>query len=149
MTPREAIRFIHRHGVVLESSKGLEPSLAAAIAGAPIAGSWWVHAKGHEIYAITEKVRDSKAVLVCTLAKGRITYVHRRLWPAFIKLASRFPDGALDRVHEVHTLGGRHKREDVPFPQWVPPPVLSAARSLSPGEARARIRLWLERYGVD
>jgi len=148
MTPQEAIRFVRRHGVVLESSKGLEPSLAAEIAGEAIAGSWWGHPKGHEIYEVTERVRDSKVVLVCTLAKGRITYIHRDLWAAFVKLAERFPPGRLDRVHEVHTVGGRHKREDVPFPDWVAPATFAAARSLSSGEAKEKIHVWLQRYGA-
>lgn len=148
MTPRDAIAFIRRHGVVLEAAKGLEPSLAAKIVGGPITGSWWGHAKGHEIYELTQKIHDSKAVLICTLANGRTTYIHRRLWPAFVRLAARFPSGALDRVQEVHTASGRHQRQDIGFPDWVPEPILAFARSLPESEARGQIQVWLERYGV-
>jgi hypothetical protein len=147
MTPRNAITFIRRHGVVLEAARGLEPSLAAKVAGGPITGSWWGHAKGHEIYALTQMVHDSSAVLVCTLAKGRITYVHRRLWPAFVRLAKRFPAGALDKVQEIHTATGRHQRRDISFPEWVPEATVAAARSLSEREASSQIDAWLQRYG--
>lgn len=148
MTPRDAITFIRRHGVVLEAAKGLEPSLAAKVTGGPIAGSWWGHSKGHEIYELTQTVHDSSAVLVCTLAKGRITYVHRRLWPAFVRLAKRFPAGALDKVREVHTATGRHQRQDIAFPDWVPATTAAASRSLSEREASSQIDMWLQRYGT-
>jgi hypothetical protein len=147
MTPGAAIAFIRRHGVVLQAARGFEPSFAAQVAGAPIKGSWWAHPKGHEIFDLLQKVHDSSAVLVCTLAGGRITYVHRRLWPAFIRLAEHFPPGALDQVREVHTSSGRHERRDVAFPDWVPAPVLARARSLSAAKSRAQIDVWLERYG--
>ena len=148
MDRRQALRFVRRHGVVLEAARGAEPSLAARIAGEALTGSWWGHPAGHAIYAVLQALRDSDAVLVCTLAGGRITYVHRHLWPAFVKLAQRFPAGALDQVREEHTPAGTHRRQVVPFPTWVPAPVLAAARSLSTSEARALIRVWLDRYGA-
>ena len=148
MTPRQAVDFIRRHGVVLEAANGLEPSLAALVAGGPISGSWWGHAKGQEIYALTQTIHDSKAVLICTLARGRITYIHRRLWPPFVRMADRFPRHVLDKVREIHLPSGRHKRQDVPFPEWVPEAILESAGSLSVGEATHQIQTWVQRYGV-
>ena len=148
MTARQAIDFIRYHGVVLEAAKGLEPSLAVRIAGGPIRGSWWSHPMGHEIFALTQKVRDSKAVLICTLARGKITYIHRRLWPAFVRMARKFPSHALDKVQEVHLPSGRHHRHYIPFPDWVPEPVLNSAKRLSARDAAAEIQVWLQRYGA-
>ncbi len=142
------MNFIRYRGVVLEAANGLEPSLAVRIAGGPIRGSWWSHPMGYEIFALTQKVRDSKAVLVCTLARGKITYIHRRLWPAFVRMAKMFPSHALDRVQEVHLPSGRHQRQDTPFPKWVPESVLDAARALSTQEAAVEIQVWLHRYGA-
>jgi len=147
LTPRQALAFVRRHGVVLESARGLEPSLAATVAGEPISGSWWSHRLSHEIYACTDRMRHSPAILTCTVAT-RLTYVHRRLWPAFVRLADRFPTGALDRVVEIHTPSGRHRRQDVAFPQWVPADVMTRAESMSQDAAAAQIAVWLERYGV-
>jgi hypothetical protein len=48
MTPKQAIAFVKANGVVLESGRGAVPSLAEAIAGAPIRGSWWAHPKAND-----------------------------------------------------------------------------------------------------
>ena len=141
--------FIRYHGLILESARGLEPSLAEQIAGQPIKGSWWGHPKGPHIYELTQMVRESKAVLICTLAEGRITYIHRRLWPFFVRLSQRFPVGSLDEVREVHLPSGRHKRQNIPFPEWVPKEVTTRAGGLPLEEAERGIAKWLERYASD
>ncbi len=148
MTPRQVMDFIRYHGVVLQSAKGLEPSLAARIAGGPIHGSWWGHPMSHEIFALIQNVHESKAAVVCTLARGKITYIHRHLWPAFVRMARRFPGHALDKVHEVHLPSGRHQRQDIPFPDWVPESVLNSAKRISAQDAAAEIHVWLQRYGA-
>jgi len=148
MNSRQAMDFIRYHGVVLQSAKGFEPSLAARIAGEPIRGSWWGHPRSHDIYAVMQKVDNSKAVLTCTLANDKITYIHRRLWPAFVRLANRFPRQALCKVEQVHLPSGKHERQDISFPKWVPISVLRTASRLSPSEAEAEIAVWLQRYGV-
>ncbi len=149
MTLRQAMDFIRYPGVVLQSAKGLEPSLAAQIVGGPIQGSWWSHPKGHEIYALIQKIHKSKAVLICTLANDKITYLHRRLWPAFVRMAKDFPAHALDMAVQVHLPSGQHQRQDVPFPAWVPETVQDAARQLSIRDASAEIEVWLQRYGIN
>ncbi len=144
MNSRQALAFIRKHGVVLESAKGPVPSLAEAIAGAPLQGSWWSHPKGHEIFAVTRAVRDSDEVLVCRLIRKKITFVHRRLWPALVRAAGRLPSDHLSRVREVHTSAGRHVTKEVPFPDWVPSNVRAAARSLSENEALAEFAACIE-----
>ncbi len=149
MTPRQAMDFIRYHGVVLQSAKGLEPSLAVQIVGGPIRGSWWSHPQGHEIYALIQKIHKSKAVLICMLANGKITYIHRRLWPAFVHMAREFPAHSLDKAVQVHLPSGQHQRQDVPFPEWVPETVQDSARKLSTRDASAEIEVWLQRYGAN
>src|SRR6266513_4111964 len=102
MTSRGALVFVRRHGVVLEGARGPVPTLAEAVVGAPIRGSWWGHAKGHEIFWLTRAVRDSGDVLVCRLVGGKITYVHRRVWPAVIRLASEIGTRRLDAIQDTH-----------------------------------------------
>jgi hypothetical protein len=137
MTVREALAFIRKHGVVLEAGRGPVPSVAEAIAGEPVRGSWWAHPKSHEIFAVTRAIRDSDDVLVCRLIKGKITFVHRRLWPALVRAAGRLPSHHLSQVLEVHTQSGRHVTKEIPFPDWVPADVRAAARQLSKESALA------------
>lgn len=135
MTAAEALAFVEEHGVVLVSARGPVPSLVEAIAGEPIKGSWWGHSQGHRVFAILEVVSDSEEVLVCRLVKGKITLVHRRLWPALVRLAARFPPERISKVKQEHTSIGRHVNKEVPFPLWVPPEVTKQAKSLSEAEA--------------
>jgi len=144
MTSRQALAFIREHGVVLEAAQGPVPSLAEVIAGEPVRGSWWSHPKGHEIFAVTRAIRDSDEVLVCRLIKGKVTFVHRRLWPALVRAAGRLPSDHLSQVREVHTSSGRHVTKEIPFPDWVPSDVRAAARGLSEEAALAEFAAWIE-----
>ena len=144
MTSGQALVFIREHGVVLETARGPAPSLAEIIAGGPIQGSWWSHPKSREIFSVTRAVRGSDDVLVCRLIKGKVTLVHRRMWPALVRVASRLRSENLSQVREVHTSSGRHVIKEVPFPDWVPSSVRAAARRLSEDAALAEFAAWIE-----
>jgi len=136
----DALAFVRRHVIVLASAKGPVPTLAHAIAGAPIRGSWWSHPKGREIFQAIQAVRDSKEVLACRLVDGKVTFVHRSLWPALVKLSGEFARGRLAKVVEEHTASGRHEAREVPYPDWVPKAVLGEAARLSVEDARLSLR---------
>ena len=93
---------------------------------------------------MTRAIRDSDDVLVCRLIKGKVTFVHRRLWPALVRAASHVPPDRLSQLREVHTSSGHHVTKEVPFPKWVPSSVRTAARSLSEESALAEFRAWIE-----
>ncbi len=135
MTIDQAKSFVQKHGVVLASGKGPVPRLTEALAGEPIAGSWWSHSKAHEIFAVLQAVVQSGDVLVCRLVEGKVTLVHRRLWPALVRVAERFPKNQIAQVHQEHTASGRHVNREVPFPKWVPLEVTERARVISEEEA--------------
>ena len=142
MTPQQAVTFVTEHGVVLESSTGPVPSIAATIAGETIRGSWWGHPKSHEIFGATQAIRTSDDILVCRLVGGKITYVHRRLWPALVRLAKAFPRERLAWVHNIHTAAGHHINEEIAFPEWVPTQALKDAKRLSDAEALQVMGPW-------
>jgi hypothetical protein len=135
MTPKQAIAFVKANGVVLESGRGPVPSLAEAIAGAPIRGSWWAHPKANTIFLCSRAIRESADVLVCRLVGGKVTYVHRRLWPALVRLAGRFDADQLAVIEEVHTPSGGHKVKVTTFREWVPEEVARAAARLTDEDA--------------
>lgn len=135
MNAEQAIRFIERHGVVLEAAKGSAPSLLEEVLGRGIRGSWWAHPRAKEFFSLTRMVRENPQVLVCRLSGGKITYVHRRLWPALTRLGPDIGRERLAKIREVHTPSGKHEVEEVPFPAWVPPDVLAEARDLDHADA--------------
>lgn len=136
MNSRQALAYVRKHGVVLESAQGPVPSLAEAIAGGPIRGSWWGHPSGRLIFALSRAVRDSEQVLVCRVIQGKVTFVHQRLWPALVRLAPRLSKQSLARITEVHTRSGRHVVRSQAYPKWVPAAVESRAARLSDAAAR-------------
>ncbi len=135
MSPKQAIAFVKRHGVVLQAARGPVPSLADAIAGEPIRGSWWGHAKGKIIFQAARAVSESPEILVCKLVGGKVTFVHRRLWPALVKLAGRFQKAQLARIWEEHTESGAHATKQLAFPKWVPAAVMKEAEKLPASDA--------------
>lgn len=135
MTPKQALAFVKSHGIVLESARGPVPNLAEAVAGERIRGGWWNHPNGHAIFAATRAVRDSADVLVCRLVDGKVTYIHRRLWPAVVRLADKLKKKSLAAIHEDHTASGWHRVVERPFPSWVPQNVKLAAGRLSEEKA--------------
>lgn len=143
MTRAQALAYVRKHGVVLESGRGPVVSFAEKVAGAPIRGSWWAHPKSHEIFALTRAIRDSKQVLVCRLVSGKITFVHRRLWPALVRLAPYLPRSRLAMVREVHTESGRHETHEVAFPKWVPAHAERQAQRLSDSRAVLALGPWI------
>jgi hypothetical protein len=142
VTPRQAAAFVRKHGIVLESGAGAVPSLAAAIAGGAIRGSWWSHPRSHEIFELTQAIRARDEILVCRLVNGKVTFVHRRLWPALVRAARRFPRKHLAQIHEVHTASGRHVTKEIPFPRWVPSEVAADALRLLEADALRKLGDW-------
>jgi hypothetical protein len=134
-TVREALKFVEKHGIVLESARGAVPNLAQAIAGETIRGSWWGHPKGNVIYMLTTGVRESSEVLVCRLVGGKITFVHRRVWPAVVKMAHRMDPARIAAIHEEHVHGGAHRAVSVEYPAWVPAEARKLARAMPEEEA--------------
>ena len=127
------------HGMLLQSARGPLPNVAALVAGEPIKGSWWGHPRGHAIFAALQSLEDSPDVVRLRLVNGKVTYVHRRLWPALVRVADRLQPAKLAALHEVHTASGAHRVDEQPFPDWVPADVVDAASRMSVDEAVAQL----------
>jgi hypothetical protein len=87
---------------------------------------------------VTRAIRDSDDVLVCRLVKGKVTFVHRRMWPALVRVAGRLPSDRLSQVREVHTKSGRHVTK-ITFP--ISPTWRAGPASL---KALAKFAAWVE-----
>jgi len=137
MTPRQALAFVEKRGIVLESARGPVPSLAETIAGEPLRGSWWGHPKGGAIFVCSRALRNSNDVLTCRLIDGKVTYVHRRLWPALVRLSGNFKPDRLAPIREIHTATGKHKVKSVSFSRWIAPEEVRKSARLSVEKAVA------------
>ncbi len=121
------VREFRRVGVLLESDPRL-PSVTALLVGRPIRGSWWGHPSGRRIWRVLEKFCRRRDVLTTKLVSGKVTFVHRRLWPQFLAVstsreewqtASLSPEASallrvVDRKGEVRTDARTLPRRGIP-----------------------------------
>src|ERR1041384_1144953 len=107
-TLEEALSFVETNGIVLESAHGRVATFADFVAGERVS-RWWSHPKGRLIFALTRAIRDSTDVLTCRLVDGKVTYIHRRLWPALVKLSGELATHDLGAIREEHSPDGKHK----------------------------------------
>ena len=99
---------LQRYGLLLQQDKTL-PSVAGIIAGEALRTSWWSHPKARAIFACLQELEDRDDVLVSRLIAGKVTYVHRKLWPAFLAVAMTAPRDDLSA--EARNLLARVERE--------------------------------------
>jgi hypothetical protein len=126
-----------QNGMLLESARGPLPNVAELVAGEPIRGSWWGHPRSHAIFEAINRLVESPDVVRTRLVNGKVTLVHRRLWPALVRVAERFPPERLAALREEHTDTGAHRVREQAFPDWVPDDDIRAGEQLSVAEALA------------
>src|SRR5438876_3074368 len=88
------------------------------------------------------EVGRSLQVLIWRLVGGKVSFVHRRLWPALVRVAHRFRANQLAQLHQEHTSSGHHVSHELPFPKWVPPELIEQAQHLSEQEACRALGPW-------
>ncbi|MFI5404811.1 MAG: hypothetical protein ACHQYR_03690 [Candidatus Gagatemarchaeaceae archaeon] len=84
---RAVLTELTKTGLILQSDPVL-PNIAGIIAGERIAGSWWGHSRGHEIYGVLKRLDANPDALVTRLVSGKVTYIHRALWSDFLAVAT-------------------------------------------------------------
>jgi hypothetical protein len=114
-------QVLERDGLLLVHDAML-PSATAVVVGEPFGGSWWAHPQTHEIFdALQPCYRDATRV---KLVVGKVTLVHRRLWPALVAVGSARRawqmDGLADGSRAMLVRVGRFRRrvaaDDLPGP---------------------------------
>jgi hypothetical protein len=78
---------LERQGLLMLQDPVL-PSAVAILAGGPVRGSWWSHPAANEMFRVLEEAARHPDVTTCKLIGGKVTLVHRRLWPALLAVAT-------------------------------------------------------------
>lgn len=91
------LRWLERYGLLLAADPRL-PSVTTLVSGGPIQGSWWGHPQAHEIFAVAEALEGHRDALSTKLVLGKVTYVHRRLWPAVAGVGGAREDWQLQQL---------------------------------------------------
>lgn len=105
------VENLERNGLLLQQDKSLT-SVVGLVTGEALSTSWWSHPRSHEIWAILQRLDD---VAVATrLVGGKVTLVHRSLWPALVSVGTSNEPWQRDGVaRAVLALADRIERGDV------------------------------------
>ena len=64
------------------------PSVTGFVADDTGGRSWWAHPQAKQMYGLSCGLRDHPDVLMVKLVSGKITFIHRPLWPAIAAIGT-------------------------------------------------------------
>ncbi len=64
------------------------PSISGLVVGDSVRGSWWAHPQAHEVFRLACDLRAHRDVLMVKLISGKVTLIHRPLWPAIYAIGT-------------------------------------------------------------
>jgi hypothetical protein len=88
---KKVLREIEKHGILLVTDPVL-PSVTAMVTGESVSGSWWSHARSHEIFAVLTSLEEEPDLLRAKLISKKETFVHKSLWPELFAVATSRED---------------------------------------------------------
>ena len=78
---------LEEHALLLLQDPRL-PSVVGLVTGdASPRASWWSHPQAHEVFAVLGALGEHPDVLFTKLLLGKVTLVHRTLWPSLLTVA--------------------------------------------------------------
>ncbi len=122
------LEAIAEHGLLLLQDKKLA-NVVTLMTGERVKGSWWAHRRAHEIFRALEALPEDQ-VIATKLVGGKVTFVHRSLWPDLLAVATG------EREYEVHTESGRHEKRFEPWSAWAKREKVRATRDVAAARAR-------------
>ena len=75
-----------RSGLLLQQDKHAL-NVVTIVTGETLRTSWWSHPKAQLIFAVLSRLDEHADVLLSKLLGGKVTLVHRSLWPALLAVA--------------------------------------------------------------
>jgi hypothetical protein len=86
-TAQRVLETLAERGLLLQQDKKL-PNVVTLLTGQSLRSSWWSHPRAHLIFATLTDLARHPDVLFTKLLYGKVTLLHRRLWPSFLAVAS-------------------------------------------------------------
>jgi hypothetical protein len=127
---------LERFDLLLQSDPTL-PSICSLITGAPVRGSWWSHPLAHSIFYVNEELADHRDVLSTKLISGKVTFVHRNLWPEVLAIGTarerwqtKDLSAAARSMLKIVSEQGSLRTDEIPWPRSVKGKPGDAAREL-------------------
>jgi hypothetical protein len=83
----DVVSWIAEHRVATLTPGPHLSSLVEHLTGRPVRGPWWEHPQQHRIFAAYQVLHHHPDVLSTRLV-GRVTFLHRPLWPALFRVVA-------------------------------------------------------------
>jgi hypothetical protein len=157
------VAAIEELGLLLLSDPKRKSAIEILTGEAP-RGSWWSHPDANRIYALLHHVEKHRDVLAAKLLSGKVTFVHRALWPALLavatarepwQLAGLSPGAArwLAALDEARASGTEAAQPSRTVIKEVEPRLLARSESVHSAEGTHRSQLedwsvWAARVGA-
>lgn len=74
------------------------PSITTLVVGDSVPGSWWTHPAAREVFRLSCALRDHPDVLMVKLISGKVTAIHRPLWPAIVSIGTAREPWQMDKL---------------------------------------------------
>lgn len=97
MTFDELFEHLREYDILLDTDPKF-PSVTLAVIGESIRGTWWTHPQAREVFRLSCALRDHADVLTMRLISGKITFIHRPLWPAIYAIAAAREPWQMDHL---------------------------------------------------
>ena len=78
-----AFTALKKYGLLLLNDPAL-PNPCRLVAGERVHRLWWAHPRAQEIFQVYDALEDHADVLILKLISGKVTYIHRTLWPQIV-----------------------------------------------------------------
>ncbi len=104
-------------------------------------GSWWGHPRSHDIFRVNCELAAHPDVLVTKLISGKITYLHRALWPAFVAIGRARQSWQIECLsQDARNLLSEVKRKPIQTDRRVSKPA---------SELEAKLLVYSEQFHTD
>ena len=90
----QAIELLEEIGLLLVRGSEI-PDVCRLVTGKEFKGSWWSNPAAHQIFNVNERLEDHRDVTLAKLISGKVTFIHRKLWPQLFTLGTQRSDWQL------------------------------------------------------